>query len=640
MKVPPKFQWQALFFVLKPWEKILFVISFFVFVLSIFSIITLSYIKKTKIVPAEGGVIVEGVVGKLVILNPLFTLSQTDKDLVALLFSPLFEIKDEKPIPVLAKNLEILDNGRTFKIQLRENLFWDDGEKITADDVIFTIALIQNSETKSPLKTKWLGVEAEKISDEFLILRTKGASFSFLENLTLRPIPKHFFQKIPAEKLFFISHQAIAPASGPFKISKINYRNTEQISSIELTRNEKYYGEKPKIKKMVFLFFENEEALLKGAREGLVDSFLAKGFYELKGFQRVGVSLPRYFALFFNLQNKILNERGIREAINLAINKKAILQDIFMGNGELVQYPSLLSSNNSVQEFNPQRSQEILEGLGFSLKDGRREKEIAPQTFRFKKALKMGDRGQDVKELQKCLSKFPEIYPTEEVTGFFGIETKRAVIMFQEKFKDELLTPLGLQKGTGEVAEKTIEKLNQVCFTQEGEKLILEFDLTIGKDILLEKMAQKIKEDLEKIGIIIHIKQIDLDEIETETIPKRDYQILLFGEMYAKIKDPYSFWHSSQIEGGINLSNLKDENLDKLLIEIKTEFNEEKRRNLLQSFDEFILKNIPAVFLVNPTVFYFVKENVGGVTINNINSVEERFQEIHKWYKKEKRIWR
>ncbi len=67
----------------------------------------------------------------------------------------------------------------------------------------------------------------------------------------------------------------------------------------------------------------------------------------------------------------------------------------------------------------------------------------------------------------KCLQEFLKaqgetIYPEGLVTGFFGSLTKKAIIRFQEKYSKEVLSPWGLQKGTGFAGKTTREKINEL----------------------------------------------------------------------------------------------------------------------------------------------------------------------------------
>ena len=71
----------------------------------------------------------------------------------------------------------------------------------------------------------------------------------------------------------------------------------------------------------------------------------------------------------------------------------------------------------------------------------------------------------------KCLQQFlksqgQEIYPEGLVTGNFLTLTKQAVIRFQEKYREEILAPLGLEKGTGFVGSMTRKKINNLINAQ------------------------------------------------------------------------------------------------------------------------------------------------------------------------------
>lgn len=91
----------------------------------------------------------------------------------------------------------------------------------------------------------------------------------------------------------------------------------------------------------------------------------------------------------------------------------------------------------------------------------------APSNFIFQKTLKLGVSSLDVKYLQIILNSDSDTKIAESGAGspgnetiFFGALTRVAVIKFQEKYASEILTPLGLQEGTGFVGRATIAKLN------------------------------------------------------------------------------------------------------------------------------------------------------------------------------------
>ena len=104
--------------------------------------------------------------------------------------------------------------------------------------------------------------------------------------------------------------------------------------------------------------------------------------------------------------------------------------------------------------------------------------------FFFTQTLSPGDNNESVRQLQRALNEDPATLvafdgigsPGEE-SSFYGEKTKNAVILFQEKFESEILTPRQLDTGTGIFDDTTKDKLNELFAIPE----------TLDKETLLSK---------------------------------------------------------------------------------------------------------------------------------------------------------
>jgi ABC-type transport system substrate-binding protein len=653
-KWPSKSQWRQFFKVLDKGEKIIF----FVFLsLGLGSLIVLSvtlYLNNTEIVPAKGGVYTEGflVPPSPRFINPIYADSEIDRDLTELIYSGLMKYEDDSGkniVPDLTKEYKISEDGKVYEFYLKEGLYWQDGHPLTADDVIFTVKTIQN-DPLGPLYGEWVGIKIEKVSDLGIRFEIQGPSPLFLENTTLKIIPKHIWQEAPTKII----------GAGPYKLKKINRDNKESIISIELTANPYYHGSSPNIREVIFYLFETEEELISAFNSGQIKGMAPVDpvgiINKLKndGFREYSFSLPRYFALFFNLDNsKIIQNKSIREALNCGTNKEKIIIEILSGRAKLVDSPILpeiygFESPEKSCLLSKEEVTKVLENEGFILgENGIREKELVKEpAFQFKSNLSPGSEGDEVTELQECLAKDSSVYPEGEITSYFGPKTKAAVIKFQEKYAEDVLAPYGLTSGTGEVKQSTRAKLNELCTTPIKETLSLSFTLVTVNQPPLTTMAYLIKDQWEELGVNLEIKTFDptliqdSDSIE-EIIKRRDYEILLFGEVLKITPDPYSFWHSSQVKSpGSNLSSYENKEADKLLEEARQTLDEEERKEALENFQEIIIKDIPAIFLYSPDYLYLVSEEIKGITTKIISGPSQRFSNIENWYIETKRIFK
>jgi len=654
-KWPSKPQWRQFFKILNKKEKVIFSSLLFLFFSSFLILAINFYFKNTEIKPAEGGIYIEGAVGFPRWINPLYAPSNdVDRDLTELIFSGLLKYDlNGKIVLDLARDYKILENGKIYEFYLKENLFWSDGKPLTADDVIFTIKSIQDPNAKSPLRGSWVGVTVEKISDLEIRFELKNESSVFLENCTLKIIPKHIWENISPQNFPLALYNNLKPVgSGLYQLKNLFQDKEGKINSLTLVRNPYYFGKFPYLNEISFRFFEKEEELIKNYRQGEIKGFTLTSLTNFTDSANLySLILPRYFAIFFNSGNsKVLSEKEVREALNYGTNKEEIINNILEGRGKIVDSPLLpdiygFNPPSKVYEYNLEKANDILEKAGFLKNEtGIREKivkKVIP--FQFKSNLTFGSRGQEVEELQKCLAKDKEIYPEGLVSGYFGNTTKEAVIRFQEKYKEDILKPYELEKGTGEVKGKTREKLNEICFPIAEEKVLLKFSLATPNQPQLIEAANLLKKQWQALGVELEIKTFEIQNLAAteEVIRQRNYSSLLFGEVLGAIPDPFPFWHSSQKnDPGLNLASYENKECDKLLEEARKNLNEAERKEKLEKFQDILIEDAPVVFLYNPDYLYLVSKEIKGVNVKIIADPSKRFTDIEHWYIKIKRVWK
>jgi len=656
-KRPTKSQWRQFFKVLTKKEKITFSI-FFLLALGSFAFLSLNfYFKNTKIVPAQGGTHIEGVIGQPRFINPVYANSDIDRDLVQLIFSSLMKYDENLQIvPGLAKEYPIIEEGgKVYVFHLKENLVWQDNTPLTVDDIIFTIKTIQNPDFKSPLQANWVGVKIEKIDDLAIRFRLKKPYSAFLENCTLKILPKHIWEGISPESFPFQSHNLKPIGSGPYKLKEIK-QTASQIKSLTLVQNSLYFEKRPNISEIEFLFFSEEKDLIEAAQQRKIKglSSLSSSINLDENWQKHLLPLPRYFAIFFNQEeSKVLVEKEVRLALNYGTNKKEIVEKILgLSEESLIEekivhspiLPKIYGFNppSEIYEFDPERAKNILEEAGFKDNNGIRERTIEKEpAFTFKSDLEKGSRGKEVTELQKCLAKFPDIYPEGEVTGYFGPKTKEAVIRFQEKYAEDILEPWGFTKGTGVVRKTTRAKLNEVCFGEPKQTLALKFSLVTVDQPQLVALSELLKQQWKSIGVEVEIKKISTSEIEQDFIKPRNYESLLFGEVLGAIPDPLPFWHSSQKKDpGLNLALYENGKADELLEEVRESSEPEVRAEKLALFQNILIEDAPCVFLYSSDYIYLVSKEIKGVNIKKIIDPSKRFVGIENWYIKTRRVFK
>ncbi|MFO0704793.1 MAG: ABC transporter substrate-binding protein [Candidatus Andersenbacteria bacterium] len=152
-------------------------------------------------------------------------------------------------------------------------------------------------------------------------------------------------------------------------------------------------------------------------------------------------------------------------------------------------------------------------------------------------------------------------------------------------------------------------------------------------------VAEMIKGYWEAVGIEVVIVNAPVAELQQTHIRERKYQVLLFGEVTGADPDLYPFWHSTQIaDPGLNLTSFSDDELDKLLEEARQTTDPAKRAAKQTAISKLLAKELHAIFLYSPQYVMAVRDKIKGVALTTITIPADRFNDVHNWYIKTKRI--
>ena len=297
-------------------------------------------------VPISGGSLHEGIVGTPRFINPILALSDADKDLSALVYSGLMKKENNGELAVdLAEKYEISEDDLTYTFTLKQNIFFHDKEPLTTDDVVFTINKIKDPNIKSPRKLNWEGVTATKIDERTVQFSLKQPYSSFLNNLTIGILPAHLWKNITPEEFSFSELNIRAVGSGPYKIKTVKNKSSGVPDYYELQSFSRFALGKPYINNLTINFYPGENELLKALHSGDIEQASAitpERAQELKdkGFRIKTAVLPRIFGIFFNQnQTSLFADKTVIEAIELAIDKDQIIQEVLSGYATVIDGP-------------------------------------------------------------------------------------------------------------------------------------------------------------------------------------------------------------------------------------------------------------------------------------------------------------
>lgn len=451
-------------------------------------------------------------------LNPIINQEEDSYHVLKLIYEPLVSLDENYGIKgVLAEDWIVQNNGESIVFNLRKDVAWHDDEPFTAKDVEFTLDALKNKDVNSPY-TQYI----EKITDYNIIDDYKiEISFSNnqsgnLETFLFPILPAHRFKK---PKNVMTAHKWSPIGTGPYKLN--NYQPGKKIL---LELNESYWDKLP--------YIENIHVKIRSKKEEIVKSFETKDVDLLRAIDREwnrfdedeNLSIYPYITHNYNFiavnhNNRLFKNVNIRKAIQLALNRKEMLVELYLNQGEVVDVPIppnswLYHKQLKTNRYNLEEAKKLIAESGWNeIADNEegQEEEVDKKDKKDKK-----DKG----ELEFDLI----------VNKNNGLRKKEA------KMVKEYIEAIGIDVN---IKELPLDKINESIEDKEFEAILTGWNLSFVPDLSFAFHSSEIKKGTNFISY--NNKNINKLLVEASNFKEEQERKKIYSELQTKISQelPY-----------------------------------------------------------------------------------------------------
>ncbi|GHF29580.1 hypothetical protein GCM10010218_08430 [Streptomyces mashuensis] len=287
--------------------------------------------------------------------------------------------------PALATALpRVTDDGRTYTYSLRKGVTFSDGKPFTAKDVVFTYRTILDEKTNNAAKGELDAIDQVTAQgDDTVVFSLKYPYAPFAERTVLPIVPEHA-----------AAGQDVN--TGPFNTTPIGtgpYVLTGWSKGEKLTfkANPHYWGGEPKIKKLTMAVVKDDDVRATRLRTGDLDGAilppeLAKGFKGDKSRTTITARTTDFRGVTLPTGNKVTGDLAVRRALDLAVDRQAMVDTLLEGAGRAGYGPVPTDSpwfaKGTERPHDLEKAKKLLDDAGWKAgDDGVREKDGTRAAF-------------------------------------------------------------------------------------------------------------------------------------------------------------------------------------------------------------------------------------------------------------------
>ncbi len=329
--------------------------------------------------PVPGGTYSEGMAGSFTNANPLYATGLVDTSVSKLIFAGLLKYDSNNHlIGDLAQSWKVSEDGKVYTFVLKPHLTWQDGQALTADDVVFTFQTARNPDAKSPLFHAWQDVTIKAVDARTITFSLPNPLAPFIYGLTAGIIPKHSLEAVPIAQLRSSTFNTAHPiGAGPFKWETIEIvagNNDINEQHIGLRAFDGYHGGAPALQQFVIKTYPDENQLIASFQKQEINAMVGlnsmpDALAHKADIQEYSLPLTAETMVFFKTDSEPLKDVRVRQALVQAVSVPTLVNglgypvipaDEPLLHGQLGYNPSLKQFSTNLDQAN-----KLLEDAGW-----------------------------------------------------------------------------------------------------------------------------------------------------------------------------------------------------------------------------------------------------------------------------------
>ncbi|OLE58195.1 MAG: ABC transporter substrate-binding protein [Bacillati bacterium ANGP1] len=282
------------------------------------------------------------------------------------------DLKQNQVVPHLATRWQVSADGLTYTFKLRSSVTFQDGAPLNADAVKFTFDRLLDPKTRAPLREPLMVIKETQVIDDmtvrFLLSRPDPLFLTSLTHWVASIVSPSTTRRVGEN----LGRDPTGSGTGPYM-----FKEWVRGSHILFVRNPNYWGRKPAFDEVMFRIAPDagvRETMLLAGDVHMAVLPPAPDVGRLRthpGFRIVDAVASRMIYIGMNTQWGPFKDVRVRQAVNYAVNKQALLAGIAFDLGTVADSPcvSMVSGYAPIQSggwpFNPSKARQLLREAGY-----------------------------------------------------------------------------------------------------------------------------------------------------------------------------------------------------------------------------------------------------------------------------------